>query len=209
MIKGTTAPCRVAFGSLKTAEENLSKKMEWHVSCEMTLEDFAPIEDHINQEMEEKIKIGKFPKEKRGKLYMPFKPATMKDPDGGDQRVAKDGFVLVAFKRKQLINVRGQSKMQAPPTIWDGSGLNITNLPNCPEPGNGSIVIVRYAPYAYDNVQVGVQLQLIGVQIVELKEHQEDAMAPVEGAYRVQETQDSISSLLDSETEACGIAVPD
>ena len=197
-------PSRVAFGSLKEPEENLSKRLEWHVSVEMKIEDFAPIEENIAKEMEEKIKQNKFPAEKKGKMYMPFKPATMKDPNGGDQRVAKDGYLLVAFKKRHEISVKGQTKIQNPPSIWDGSGLNITNLPNCPNPGNGSIVIVRYQPYAYSNVQVGVQLQLIGVQIVELKEYTEETMAPIDGAYRVEETQDSISSLLDT-----GIMVPD
>ena len=202
-------PSRVAFGSLKEPEENLSRQLEWHLSVEMEEADFKSIEENIANEMEEKMRMGKFPAEKRGKMYMPFKPATMKDPNGGDKRVVKEGFVLVSFKRKHQIMVRGQSKIQAPPTIWDGSGLNITNLPNCPEPGNGSIVVVRYQPYAYDNVQVGVQLQLIGVQIVELKEYKDEPMEAIDGAFRVEETQDSISSLLDSEPEACGIAVPD
>ena len=96
-----------------------------------------------------------------------------------------DTHKLVVFKRKVERKMRGEIIRNNPPLVFDSLGQKV---PNPPRMGGGSKVKVIYQAYAYDMAsKQGVQFQLMGVQIVELKlAASEIVMAPVEGGWQAE-----------------------
>jgi len=176
---------RFAFGSLISPQENRQGKKEWLAALVISVEDSKPLFESVDEEIKTRQGNKQWPIDPPKDAWMPFKPSMTKQEDGS--RIAEEGMLLWTFRRKEVINLRGEQKLQSAPQVWDGGGLNITK--NCPDIGNGSELKVFYQPYAYSNMSTGVQLQLLGVQIVTLKERTTDNFTPaaVEGAYRAPE----------------------
>ena len=175
---------RYAFGSITSPQENKQGKREWLSALVISVPDSKPLFETIDEEIKIRQEERKWPMNPPKDALMPFKPSMQRQEDGS--RIAEEGMLLWVFRRKEIINVRGEQKINSSPQIWDGGGLNITK--NCPEIGYGSELKAFYQPYAYQNMTTGVQLQLLGVQIISLKERVDDfAPDAVEGAYRAPE----------------------
>lgn len=146
--------------------------------------DCKSIFEAMDEEIKARQKQGKWPENPPKDARMPFKPSMQKQEDGS--KVLEEGKLLWVFKRKEFINRRGEKSLNSAPQVWDGGGLNITK--NCPPIGLQSLLKVFYVPFAYNNMSTGVTLQLVGVQIVELKESLGDfTPGAVDGAYRAPE----------------------
>lgn len=176
---------RYAFGSINSLQENRQGKKEWLAALVISIDDSKLIFDSVNEEVTTRQNNKQWPIDPPKDVQMPFKPSMQKQEDGS--RVEEEGMLLWVFRRKEVITVKGEQKLQSAPQIWDGGGLNITK--NCPEIGYGSELKAFFRPYAYQNMTVGVQLQLLGIQIVTLKERVTDSFTPgaIEGAYRAPE----------------------
>ena len=180
-VKAQTSPlCEVAFAYLSEPRENLGGNLEWTIGVKLKEDEMVPLMDICNDEIKEKQKAGKFAKELKGlKLNWPYRPSQKKEEDGS--KTVVDGEFLWVFKRKVVRKIRGEESRNMPPSIFDGMGHKV---PNPPQIGGGSKVKIIFTPYAYDNVQKGVQFQLQAVQIVELKEVATLEIAPVEGGWQ-------------------------
>ena len=169
----------VAFAFVEEPRENLSGQLEWTIGVKLKEEDSTPIFDEIENEIKDKQKENKFPRNLEGlKLNYPYRPSMQKQEDGS--KLPVEGELLWIFKRKVARKSRGEEVRNAPPVIYDGTGAVVKNPPSI---GSGSKVRVGYRAYAYDNVQRGVQFQLLQVQIVELKEFSRSEMEAVEGGW--------------------------
>ena len=169
----------VAFAFVEEPRENLSGQLEWTIGVKLKEEDSTPIFDEIEKEIKDRQKENKFPRNLEGlKLNYPYRPSMQKQEDGS--KLPVEGELLWIFKRKVARKSRGEEVRNAPPVIYDGTGAVVKNPPSI---GSGSKVRVGYRAYAYDNVQRGVQFQLLQVQIVELKEFSRSEMEPVEGGW--------------------------
>ena len=184
---------RFAFGSITSPQENRQGKKEWLAALVISAEDSKTIFESIDNEIKARQENKQWPMNPPQDAHMPFKPSMQRQEDGS--KVAEEGMLLWTFRRKEVITVRGEQRLQTAPQIWDGGGLNITK--NCPDVGYGSELKAFYQPYAYSNMTTGVQLQLLGIQIVTLKERNADNFTPgaVEGAYRAPEEQQPGKSL--------------
>ena len=183
---------RYAFGAITSLQENKQGKKEWLAALVIGVPESKVIFDAMDGETKARQENKQWPMDPPKDALMPFKPSMKRLEDGS--RVAEEGMLLWVFRRKEIITVRGEQKLQSAPQIWDGGGLNITK--NCPEIGYGSELKAFFQPYAYSNMTTGVQLQLVGIQIVTLKERV-DNFAPdaIEGAYRAPEDQQPGKSL--------------
>ena len=173
----------VAFAYLNEPRENLSKALEWTVGLNVPNEDVDQFLAVCDAEIADKQKAGKFPKPTPGGLKTPIKESYKKDEDGG--KILVETHKLVVFKRKVERKLRGEIVRNNPPLVFDSLGQKV---PNPPRMGSGSKVKVIYQPYAYDTATMkGVQFQLMGLQIVELKlAASEIVMAPVEGGWQAE-----------------------
>ena len=175
---------RYAFGSIKTTQQTQDGKNEWLAALVFDVPECKPLFESIDEEIQERQNRKEFPINPPKDAKMPFKPSMQKTDDGS--KVAEEGKLLWVFRKKELRMHRGEQVIASAPQIWDGGGLNITK--NCPDIGYGSMLKVFYTPYAYTKFGVGVTLQLLGVQIVELNERVDDFTPDaVEGAYRAPE----------------------
>lgn len=183
----------VAFAFVTEPRENLSGALEWNVGLNVPNESLQQFMDAFDAEIADKQKAGKFPKPTPGNLNTPWKDSYKKDEDG--TKILVDTHKLVIFKRKVERKVRGELTRNNPPTIFDSLGQRV---PNPPRVGSGSKVKVIYQPYAYDTAVKGVQFQLMGLQIVELKAvASEIVMAPVEGGWQAErEGLDELQAIL-------------
>ena len=172
----------IAFAFLSEPRENLSGGLEWNVGLNVPVAAMQQFEDAALAEIEDKQKAGKFPKPTPKGWHTPWKDSYKKAEDGSKIKV--DDHNLVVFKRKVERKFRGETVRNNPPIIFDSLGQKV---PNPPRLGNGSKIKVIYQPFAYDTAVKGVQFQLMGVQIVELKAPaSEIAMAPVEGGWQAE-----------------------
>ena len=179
-MKPQTSPlCEVAFAYLSEPRENLGGNLEWNIGVKFTEEEMVPLMDICNEEIADRQKSGKFAKELSPKFHWPYRPSQKKEEDGS--KTVVDGEFLWVFKRKVVRKIRGEESRNMPPSIFDGMGHKVANPPQI---GGGSKVKIIFTPYAYDNVQQGIQLQLQAVQIVELKEVSTLEVAPVEGGWQ-------------------------
>lgn len=176
---------RYAFGSITSPQENRQGKKEWLAALVIGVPESKIIFEAMDEEMKARQDSNQWPIDPPKDAQMPFKPSMQKQEDGS--RVAEEGKLLWVFRRKEVITVRGEQRLQTAPQIWDGGGLNITK--NSPDIGYGSELKAFFQPYAYSNMTTGVQLQLLGIQIVTLKERATDSFTPgaIEGAYRAPE----------------------
>ena len=179
-VKAQTSPlCEVAFAYLSEPRENLGGNLEWTIGVKLKEDEMIPLMDICNEEIKEKQKAGKLGKELGAKFNWPYRTSQKKEEDGS--KTVVDGEFLWVFKRKVVRKIRGEESRNMPPSIFDGMGHKVANPPQI---GGGSKVKIIFTPYAYDNVQKGVQFQLQAVQIVELKEVATLEIAPVEGGWQ-------------------------
>ena len=177
---------RYAFGSITSAQENKNGQKEFLVGLVVDEQESKTLFAAVDNEIKERQSRKQWPEVPPQNTLMPFKPSMAKLDDGS--RVPEEGKLLWIFRRKEIITVRGEQKLQSAPQVWDGGGLNITK--NCPDIGYGSDLRVFFQPYAYNNMSVGVKLDLLGVQIVKLQESKSmTGFTPgkVEGAYQAPE----------------------
>ena len=173
----------VAFAYLNEPRENLGRSLEWTVGLNVPNKDVEQFLAACDAEIADKQKVGRFPKPTPTGLKTPIKDSYKKEEDGTKTLV--DTHKLVVFKRKVERKLRGEIVRNNPPLVFDSLGQKV---PNPPRFGGGSKVKVIYQPYAYDTASmVGVQFQLMGLQIVELKlAASEIVMAPVEGGWQAE-----------------------
>ena len=179
MAQPSTPLVEVAFAFLDEPRENLGGNLEWTIGVKLKEEDSTEIFDEIEKEIKARQKENKFPRNLEGlKLNYPYRPSMQKQEDGS--KLPVEGELLWIFKRKVVRKSRGEQVRNAPPVIYDGTGAIVKNPPSI---GSGSKVKISYQPYAYDTVAKGVTFQLLGVQIVELKEFARAEMGAVEGGW--------------------------
>ena len=172
----------VAFAYLTEPRENLSGALEWNIGLNVPNESLDQFMTACDEEIISKQKAGKFPKPTPDGWNTPWKDSYKKEEDGSKTLV--DTHKLVIFKRKVERKMRGEIVRNNPPIIFDSLGQKV---PNPPRIGSGSKVKVIYQPYAYDTAVKGVQFQLMGLQIVELKAPPSElAVAPVEGGWQAE-----------------------
>lgn len=191
MPSQVSATVTVAFSHIVEPRENLGNQLEWTIGVRVPDADMLQFEDAFVKEIQDKQKIGKFPKPTPKELNKPWRPSQEKQEDG--TKIPVPGENLVIFKRKVIRKVRGEEVRNNPPIVFDSLGGKV---PNPPKLGRDSKVKVIYDTYAYDHVKQGVQFQLIGVQIVELKEAASELkLAPVEGGWQAERDVEGIDAL--------------
>ena len=172
----------IAFSYVIEPRENLGGNLEWTVGLNVPNEDMQQFMDAFDAEVIEKQKANRFPTPTPKSLNTPWKDSYKKEEDGSKTLV--ETHKLVVFKRKVQRKMRGEMVRNNPPVIFDSLGQKV---PNVPAIGGGSKVKVIYQPYAYDTAVKGVQFQLLGLQIVELKAAaSEVSVAPVEGGWQAE-----------------------
>ena len=172
----------IAFAFLSEPRENLSGALEWNIGLNVPNESLSQFMDACDNEIADKQKAGRFPKPTPDGWNTPWKDSYKKEEDGSKTLV--DTHKLVMFKRKVERKMRGETVRNNPPVIFDSLGQKV---PNPPRLGSGSKVKVIYQPYAYDTAVKGVQFQLMGLQIVELKAPPSElSVAPVEGGWQAE-----------------------
>jgi len=198
------ANCCTGTGSLAWAavvdpsEDTFSDKMTWNCGLVIGEEDLPAFLETLEKEIENRQKEGTFPKEMPvgEKMKWPYKPSFKKDEDG--QKVAEEGKFVLSFKRNTTRKMRGEIINNSAPQILDSTGQLVVGTK--PNPGPGSLVRVIYRPYAYDTKSFsGVQLQLLGVQIVELKERDSLQVEAVDGGWVAEAPRDDLQSILDGD----------
>ena len=172
----------VAFAYLSEPRENLSGALEWNVALNVPVTAMQQFEDAALEEIADKQKAGRSPKPTPKGWNTPWKDSYKKEEDG--TKITVDDHNLVIFKRKVERKRRGEIVRNNPPVIFDSLGQKV---PNPPKLGSGSKVKVIYNAFAYDTAVKGVQFQLVGLQIVELKAAaSEISVAPVEGGWQAE-----------------------
>lgn len=126
------------------------------------------------------------------KLKMPYRMSTKKLEDGTKEDDPEN--LLWNFKRKAKYRSKtGDTETRPRPQLYDSRGMIVTEaVSNVP---GGSLGKVIFEPYVYDMAgSKGVQLQLHGFQISELKT-MEVELQPIEGGW-VSEEADPIAAAL-------------
>ena len=112
----------------------------------------------------------------RAGLHYPIKPSMKKDQMGNKQ--PEPGKVVINAKRAAQRMVNGQPSPNQAPIIYDAMGQLAQNVIEVP-PGSKVKMIVE--AYSYNKAgQVGIGLDLCGVQIGQLAENMPE-LAPIEG----------------------------
>lgn len=189
---------RIAFGSLIQPRLNDNNgKTEWHLGLVMKEEDceeiFANIENALTEQRQRDLR---FPRDNT-KLNMPYQPSMTKDEQTGE-KVPVEGELLFKMKRNATRTLRtGETERNDPPKIYDSTG-RLVNAATIGRIGGGTTGKAVYDIYVYNMAAAkGVQLQLVGFQINELKQPDEVQLAPIEGGWVAEESEaDEIAGLL-------------
>ena len=184
---------------IEPSQDTFSDKMTWNCGLVVTEENLPLFCESLEKEIESKQKEGKFPKVTPvgDQMKYPFKPSFKKDEDG--MKVPEEGKFVISFKRNTVRKIRGEEVNNSAPQILDSTGqLVVGQKPNI---GSGSLVRVIYRPYAYSTKSFsGVQAQLLGVQIVELKERDSIQVEAVDGGWVAEAPRDDFQAILDGES---------
>ena len=189
---------RIAFGSLIQPRLNDNNgKTEWHLGLVLKEEDceeiFANIENALTEQRQRDLR---FPRDNT-KLNMPYQPSMTKDEQTGE-KVPVEGELLFKMKRNATRVLRtGETERNDPPKIYDSTG-RVVNGATIGRIGGGTTGKAVYDIYVYNMAAAkGVQLQLVGFQINELKQPDEVQLAPIEGGWVAEESEaDEIAGLL-------------
>ena len=184
---------RIAFGALCSPRENPnSGQVEWNLGFVLSVDESAPLLEAIEQALAEKRATDpRFPAS-NDKLKMPYRMSTKKLEDGS--REDDPDNLLWNFKRKAQYRTKtGETETRTRPALYDSRGMIVTDtLSNVPGGTTGKVV---YEIYCYDMPGTkGVQLQLHGFQIAELKTNQVE-LQPIEGGW-ISEDADPIAAAL-------------
>lgn len=183
----------IVFGSICDPRENPnSGRVEWNMGFVVPLTQCDSIMEAIEQALADKRAADpRFPAKNDG-LRMPFRPSMKKLEDGTKEDDPDN--ILFSFKRNAEYKTKtGETKTNSRPAIYDSRGMVVTDLVSV-IPG-GSTGKVVYQVYVYDMPgSKGVQLQLSGFQIAELKTNQVE-LQPIEGGW-VSEEVDPIAAAL-------------
>jgi len=205
MWRGYSAPFMAAtelspigtfiYGALVNPRTNKFNATAWECGLRLTLEEAEPVLAKINDCLANKRKQDpRFPA-KDTDLNLPIKPGKTKDESG--EYVPDPSSVVVQFKRNFMVRRKDGTQQQGQrPQIYDSTGANVTD--QIQDVGFGTKLRVVYEPYAYSGGNFGVQLQIKGVQIVEMAERNE-ALPPIEGGWVANTgADDNIDSILSS-----------
>lgn len=175
-----TATARMAFGSLTEPRTN-EYGSSWNAALVLH-------EDECRQEMDLiqdlcNARGEKDPKFNKKNLNFPFKPS-VETNEKGEKVESTDSYLFNFTRAVEKRSRTGEIIKQQPPIIWDSLGrvINPADLPN--GVGWGSMVKVQYEYYVYDRGNAGVKFELVGAQIIDLKQ-EESAPPPVEGGWVV------------------------
>ena len=199
MANHVTPTGSVAWAALLEPQQDAyNDEMNWNVGLVLTEEDLAPVLAVFEKTIEDAQKRGDFPANLPvgEKMKWPYKPSIKKEEDG--TKVAEEGKFAVSFKRKTTRTIRGEQVNNSAPQILDSTGQLVVGQK--PDIGGGSLVRVIYRPYAYKNKAFcGVGAQILGVQIVELKERDNITVDAVDGGWVAEAPRDDLQSILDGE----------
>jgi len=165
-----------AWSAVVTPRENrASGRLEWSLGLVV---DEAAITDLL-QQLEEIIS-GAAQRDpafaNRAGLHYPIKPSMKKDQAGNKQ--PEPGKVVINAKRAAQRIYQGQAQPNQPPILYDALGQPAQGVIEVP-PGSKVKMIVEC--YHYNKAgQVGIGLDLCGVQIGQLAENMPE-LTPIEG----------------------------
>ena len=187
----------MAFGQLQEPRLNsMSNKVEWMIALKLTHKDAQVLADLADKELT--IAATKSQRVKTAldsnKFNLPGKPAMNLEPDG--TKTPDPDHMLYFFKRPAVRNVRGQEIQMSPPLLYGSDGLPLTTFNRII--GSGSTGRVVFRTFVYDKQSVGVQFQLEGFQIAEVK----DGSAPPPSL-------DAIAGNVTNNTDEISINEPD
>lgn len=193
----TAAIGRIAFGSVIEARLNESSgKTEWSMGWVVPEADAQDIFDSIERAIEEmRQRNPRFPKD-NSKLHMPFSQSMKKDENG--ERVPEDGVLLFKFKRNASRTLKtGEQQPNTPPHLYDSTG-RLVDPKTIGRVGGGSTGRVVYETYVYDMPAAkGVQLQLVGFQVDQLRKEEAMVLPTIEGGWVAEQSEaDEIAELL-------------
>jgi hypothetical protein len=196
--KEATPIGRIAYSSLITPRLNENNgKNEYSLGFVLKEEDCEEIFAKIEKVLEEtRQRDPRFPKD-NSKLNMPYKPSMTKDEQTGE-KVPVEGELLFNFKRNATRTLRtGEVVRNDPPMIYDSTG-RLVDPNSIGRIGSGTTGKAVYEFYVYNMAAAkGVQMQLVGFQISELKRPEEIQLAPIEGGWVAEESEaDEIAGLL-------------
>ena len=159
----------MAFGSLQEPKLNsYSNTVEWLCALKLTITDAQPLNDLAAKELT--IAASKSQKVKtaldNGTARFPGRAGQIKNEDGTSSPDPE--HVLYIFKRPAIRMSRGQEIQMSPPLLYGSDGLPLTSFNQII--GGGSTGRVVFRTYVYDKQSVGVQFQLEGFQISEVKD---------------------------------------
>lgn len=180
------------------SEDTYSDKMTWNCGLVIGEEDMPSFLETLEKEIANRQKEGSFPKEMPTgeQMKWPYKPSFKKDDNG--QKIAEEGKIVLSFKRNTVRKVNGETVNNSAPQILDSTGQLVVGQK--PNPGPGSLVRVIYRPYAYKMKSFsGVTAQLLGVQIVELKERDSLQVDAVDGGWVAEAPRDDFQAILDGD----------
>ena len=164
----------MVFGNVVEARMNDYGNAEWGCGLRLTEQESSAMLKVVEEQLAERRKTDpKFPATNEG-LKFPFRAAKEKN-EAGEWVQGLTTDLLWTINRKTVRKDRtGQEVKNSPPTIYDSNGTIVTDMP---EVGFGSKIKVVYDAYIYNRPgNAGVKFELIGIQVVELKE----AAAPIE-----------------------------
>lgn len=183
----------IVFGALCDPRENPnSGKIEWNLGFVLSLADSEPLMEAIEQALADKrAHDARFPAT-NDKLKMPYRMSTKKLEDGS--REDDPDNLLWNFKRMAQYRTKtGDTKNNTRPSIYDSRGMVVTESVNSIPGGTTGKAV--YEVYCYDMPGTkGVQLQLIGFQIAQMKTTQVE-LQPIEGGW-ISEEADPIAAAL-------------
>lgn len=183
----------IVFGSIVDPRENPnSGKFEWNMGFVVPLADAGSIMEAIEQALiDERARNPRFPATNE-KLLLPYRPS-MKKLDDGTKEDDPDNLLFSLKRNAQYKTKTGEVRTNSRPAIYDSRGMVVTeSVRSIPGGTTGKAV---YECYVYDMPgSKGVQLQLRGFQIYEMKANQVE-LAPIEGGW-VSEDADPIAAAL-------------
>ncbi len=191
--KHVTPLGRIVFGALCSPRENPnSGEVEWNLGFVLPVAESESILEAIEQALATKRAADpRFPAAS-DKLKMPYRMSTKKLEDGS--REDDPDNLLFNFKRKAQYRTKtGDTETRTRPALYDSRGMVVTEtVSNIPGGSTGKVV---FEVYVYDMPgSKGVQLQLHGFQIAELKTNQVE-LQPIEGGW-ISEEADPIAAAL-------------
>jgi len=183
---------RFVFGALVTPRTNDFGKTHWSCGLLLSNENAESIWQNIERALTDKrAHDPKFPRTNEG-VRMPYRPSRDRQEDG-TYKENPDALVWVFNKNYERKNrLTGETIRNNAPTLYDSTGQIIEDLS---EVGFGSMVKVVYDVYCYSATgNYGVKLDLVGVQIAELKEIT-NTLPPIEGGFVATEAPTAASDI--------------